>query len=224
MVENTAALSAVGEKTISSVQTGQNALTEAVSGLSDIMKKTEATSLRILSLSEKSQHVGKIMATIKDITDQINLLAINAAIEAVRAGEQGKGFAVVAGEVRKLAERTARSSEEIGRIVEDMQSNTNAAVLATEETKRSVEEGGRLSAATAREFEEISRLVSETADAVKQIEVSSRQQDSATSQILGAMNQIDSGMKQTASAVEQTAASSLSLREMAVRLQEMVVK
>ncbi|MDD5208626.1 MAG: methyl-accepting chemotaxis protein [Elusimicrobiales bacterium] len=224
VVENATALSALGGKTFEAVETGQGSIQGTLKGLADIMQKTDATSQRILALSDKSQQVGKIVVTIKDIADQINLLAINAAIEAARAGEQGKGFAVVAGEVRKLAERTGKSSEDIVGIVEDMQNTTNAAVLATEDTKRSVEEGNRLSAGTGKVFENISRLVSETADSVKQIQISCRQQDSATSQIVGAMTQINSGMKQTVAAVEQTAASTASLKDMAVRLQEMVIK
>lgn len=224
VVENAAALAAVGEKTAETVVLGQASITDTLRGLAEIMAKTEATSKRILALSDKSQQVGKIVGMIKDITDQINLLALNAAIEAARAGEQGKGFAVVAGEVRKLAERTAKSAEEIGALVEDMQHNTNAAVLATEETMKSVEEGNRLSSGAGKAFEGIMRLVSETADDVKQIQVSCRQQDSATSQIVGAMNQINSGMKQTVAAVEQAAASAAGLKDMAVRLQEMVVK
>lgn len=224
VVENAGALAGVGARTSEAVGTGQDAISGTLNGLAEIMRRTEATSQRILALSDKSQQVGKIVVTIKDIADQINLLAINAAIEAARAGEQGKGFAVVASEVRKLAERTAKSSDEIVGIVEDMQKTTNAAVLATEDTKKSVEEGNRLSAGTGKVFENISRLVSETADSVKQIQISCRQQDSATSQIVGAMNQINSGMKQTVAAVEQTAASTTGLKEMAVRLQEMVVK
>ena len=222
VVENAAALAAVGLKTSETVAAGRVSIAGALRGLDDILKKTEATSQRILALSDKSQQVGKIVGTIKDITDQINLLALNAAIEAARAGEQGKGFAVVAGEVRKLAERTARSAEDIALLVEDMQNTTSAAVLATEKTMESVEEGNKLSAGAGRLFEEITRLVSDTSDAVKQIQVSCRQQDSATSQIAGAMSQINSGMKQTAAAVEQTAAATGGLKEMAVRLEEMV--
>ncbi len=222
VVENAAALSAVGLKTSETVAAGQVSIAGALRGLDDILKKTESTSQRILALSDKSQQVGKIVGTIKDITDQINLLALNAAIEAARAGEQGKGFAVVAGEVRKLAERTARSAEDIALLVEDMQNTTSAAVLATEKTLESVEEGNKLSAGAGRLFEEITRLVSDTSDAVKQIQVSCRQQDSATSQIAGAMSQINSGMKQTVAAVEQTAAATGGLKEMAVRLEEMV--
>ncbi|HAT71606.1 MAG TPA: hypothetical protein DCS63_02190 [Elusimicrobia bacterium] len=224
VVENATALAVVGQKTAETVAAGQTSIADTLRGLADIMSKTEATSKRILALSDKSQQVGKIVGMIKDITDQINLLALNAAIEAARAGEQGKGFAVVAGEVRKLAERTAKSAEDIGGLVEDMQHTTNAAVLATEETMKSVEEGNRLSSGAGKAFENIMHLVSETADDVKQIQVSCRQQDSATSQIVGAMNQINSGMKQTVAAVEQAAASAAGLKDMAARLQDMVVK
>jgi len=224
VIQTAAAVSETGDLAAAAVETGQGSISDALRGLSEITRKTEATSQRILALSDRSQQVGKIVVTIKDIADQINLLALNAAIEAARAGDQGRGFAVVAGEVRKLAERTMRSTEEITQLVADMQNSTAQAVLATEETLRTAEAGNAMAEKANTVFDNIARLVGETADAIKQIHVSCQQQDRATGQIAAAMDQINAGMKQTVAAVEQTASATAGIKATAGELQEMVVR
>ncbi|MBI4346082.1 MAG: CHASE3 domain-containing protein [Elusimicrobia bacterium] len=222
VVGNATAVANAAEKSSKAIEDGHQSIATTLGGLSDIKTKTEATSQRILALSQKSQQVGKIIVTIKDITEQINLLALNAAIEAARAGEQGKGFAVVAGEIRKLAEKTNRSTADITQLVEDMQNSTNAAVLATEDTLKSVQEGNRLAAAAGETFENIARLVAETDDFIKQIQVSCQHQDTATSEIAEAMTQINGGMKQAVETVEQTVSAAAGLKQLAVDLRGMV--
>ncbi len=211
-----------GESALAATHTGQQALLNTLQGLAEIKAKTETTAQRIVALSEKSQQVGRIIVTIKDIAEQTNLLALNAAIEAARAGDQGKGFAVVASEVRKLAERTKKSTDDITQLVEAMQNSTNAAVLATEGTLRTVDDGNRQAIDAQAVFENIAHQVSETADAIKQIQVSCQQQDSATEQISVAMNQINAGMKQTVAAVDQTVQSAVGLNDTATRLKRLV--
>jgi len=222
VIQTAAAVAQTGEKATEAVESGQQSIACTLQGLAQIKTKTEATAQRIVALSDKSQQVGKIIVTIKDITEQTNLLALNAAIEAARAGEQGKGFAVVASEVRKLAERTKKSTEDITQLVEGMQNSTNAAVLATEETLKTVEDGNQQAVQARAVFENIAHQVSETSDAIKQIHVSCQQQDSATGQIAAAMSQINAGMKQTVAAVEQTVASASGLKETALRLRSLV--
>ena len=117
-----------------------------------------------------------------------------------------------------------RSTDEITQLVHDMQNSTSQAVMATEETRRAAEAGNVMAAKAGDVFENISRLVGETADAIKQIHVSCQQQDRATGQIAAAMDQINAGMKQTVAAVEQTVASATGLKETAAQLQEMVVR
>jgi methyl-accepting chemotaxis protein len=224
VIQTAAAVSQTGDQAAAAITAGQGSITDALRGLTEITKKTDATSQRILALADRSQQVSRIIVTIKDIADQINLLALNAAIEAARAGEQGKGFAVVASEVRKLAERATRSTEEITQLVQDMQNSTTQAVMATEETLRAAEAGNVMAARAGDVFENIARLVGETADAIKQIHVSCQQQDRATGQIAAAMDQINAGMKQTVAAVEQTVASATGLKTTAGQLQEMVVR
>jgi methyl-accepting chemotaxis protein len=222
VIQTAAAVAQSGQKAAHSVDAGQQALDRTLQGLTDIKGKTEATSQRIAALADRSHQVGKIIVTIKDIAEQTNLLALNASIEAARAGEQGKGFAVVASEVRKLAERTKKSTEDITDLIEGMQNSTASAVMATEDTLRTVEDGNREAVQARHLFENIAQQVSDTADAIKQIHVSCQQQDSATGQIAAAMNQINAGMKQTLAAVEQTVASSSSLKEAALKLKRLV--
>ena len=224
VIQTAVAVAHSGDQAVAAIESGQGSITDALRGLMEIKKKTEATSQRILALSDKSQQVGKIVVTIKDIADQINLLALNAAIEAARAGEQGKGFAVVAAEVRKLAERTKKSTDDITQLVGDMQNATTQAVLATEETLRSADAGNNMAVNAGAVFDNIARLVGETADAIKQIHVSCQQQDGATGQIAVAMAQINTGMKQTVAAVEQTVASATGLKDTASQLQDLVVR
>jgi len=222
VMQTAATVSQVGVKAADAVDSGQQALDRTLHGLNDIKAKTEATSQRISALSDRSQQVGKIIVTIREIAEQTNLLALNAAIEAARAGDQGRGFGVVANEVRKLAERTKRSTEDITELIEGMQNSTSSAVMATEETLKSVEDGNREAFLARQVFANISEQVSDTSDAIKQIHVSCQQQDGATGQIAAAMNQINAGMKQTVVAVEQTAASSSGLKDTAQRLKRLV--
>ena len=164
-----------------------------------------AVSQRTASLRQKTLDIGRILSAIKDITDQINLLALNASIEAARAGDQGKGFTVVAAEVRKLAERSARSAQEIAAIVEDIQGLADATVTAT-----------------AGVFAKIQHSVRESGDAVKKIAFSVQQQDTAIAQINDAMSDIESGTRQTVAGISQTRGAAEALDTLAGRLRTLV--
>jgi hypothetical protein len=169
----------------------------------DMQEKVEAIASRSLSLGERSQKIGEILELINEIAEQTNLLALNAAIEAARAGDAGRGFAVVAGEVRKLAERSIRSTESIREIITAVQDETNATIMATEQGSRQARDVGELMTTTATMLEESI--------------LATQQQKSAADQVTAAMAQIRESANQLASETE--------LRETtAARVEELVAE
>jgi hypothetical protein len=159
----------------------------------DMQEKVEAIAARALSLGERAQKIGEILELIDDIAGQTNLLALNAAIEAARAGEAGKGFAVVAAEVRKLAERSLRSTESISVIVAGVRDETNATIMATEQGTRQAREVGELMTSTATMLEESL--------------LAAQQQKTAADQVDAAILQIRQGADQLATDLAHRAAT-----------------
>jgi methyl-accepting chemotaxis protein len=162
--------------------------------MADMQEKVEAISDRALSLGERTQKIGEILELIDEISGQTNLLALNAAIEAARAGESGKGFAVVAAEVRKLAERSMRSTESISAIIAGVQDETNATIMATEQGIRQAREVGE--------------LMSSTTSMLEESILATQQQKSAADQVDAAAQQIREAADQLATEQAQWAATS----------------
>ena len=138
-------VSEVSQKAVAVAKTGRKAVDESVTGMGHIQDQVSSIADSIMRLSEQSQAIGEIIATVKDLAEQSNLLAVNAAIEAAKAGEQGKGFAVVAQEVKSLAEQSREATAQVRSILNDIQKATNAAVLATEQGNQAVGVGVRQS-------------------------------------------------------------------------------
>jgi len=149
----------------------------------DMQEKVQAIAERALSLGERGQKIGEILELINEISGQTNLLALNAAIEAARAGEAGKGFAVVAAEVRKLAERSMRSTESIGVIIAGVQDETNATIMATEQGIRQAHEVGELMASTATMLEESILATQQQKSAADQVDTAAQQIREAADQL-----------------------------------------
>jgi methyl-accepting chemotaxis protein len=166
----------------------------------DMQEKVEAIADRALSLGERAQKIGEMLELINDISGQTNLLALNAAIEAARAGEAGKGFAVVAAEVRKLAERSMRSTDSISVIISAVQDETNATIMATEQGIRQAREVGELMGSTGSMLEESI--------------LATQQQKSAADQVDAAAQQIRDAADQLAAEQAQWAATSERLEKL----------
>jgi PAS domain S-box-containing protein len=181
---------------------------DTLAGMQEINAKVNETSRKILSLGEKSQSIGNITKLIDDIADQTNLLALNAAIEAARAGEVGRGFAVVAQEVRKLAERSSESTEEIRQLINEIQGETNSTIMSIEGSTKWVKKG--------------LEMIEETAKSAKEISIATQQQKFASDQVVQAMREIDSVTKQFVSSTRQATASAAELNTLSEELKSAI--
>jgi len=181
------------------------------------MVSMEQLAKQIEVLSNDSNKIGQIIEVIDDIAEQTNLLALNAAIEAARAGEQGKGFAVVADEVRKLAERSGEATKQIGSIIKGMQSSMADSVKAVADTSA-------LSKKTGDVLEDIVKLAGETAQQVSEIAAASEEQAAQTGEVTEKIESIAAVSEQATAAIEETASSSQSLGSLADELQRSITK
>ncbi len=175
-VADSSTMSALGERVTAALAAGTAAVGQTASGMTRIRSSVEATAVKVTELGAKSDQIGAIVETIDDIAAQTNLLALNAAIEAARAGEQGKGFAVVADEVRKLAERSSRATKEIAALIAQVQAGTKAAVQAMEAGAGEVETGAE--------------LADQAAGALKEIEDAAAARDAVLEDMLAAVVEV----------------------------------
>jgi methyl-accepting chemotaxis protein len=199
-------------------QEGAASVEDILRGMQDIHGKVQGIAHNILALSEQTQMIGEIIATVTDIADQSNILAINAAIEAAKAGEQGKGFAVVAGEVRNLAEQSKQATGKVRTILGDIQKATNTAVLATEQGTRGVESGMALTQRAGEIITQLTTNVRTTAQSSQQIAAASRQQSVAMDQIAQAMREINQATIQFVAGARQSQAAAEGLNLLAQQL------
>ena len=186
---------------------GYNSVGEALEAMETIRRRVADISGKTLLLGERSQRISEVLNLIKDIAGEIHLLAVNAAIESAAAGEHGKRFAVVASEVRRLAERTRESAEEIKGIVGEIQSATNTSVLATEQGVKEVENGVTLATGARGSLEEIIQMVDRTTQAIRQITFATQQQQSASEQIVQTMREVAEVTKHAAAGMRTSAGS-----------------
>ena len=203
-------------------QTGQQAVMETVGGMSQIKEKVEGIAENILALSEQTQQIGEIIATVNDIASQSNLLALNASVEAARAGEHGKGFAVVAVEVRNLAEQSKQATAQVKAILSEIQRATNAAVMATEEGTKGVDTGVNLTGQTGSTIEQLASSIGESASAAQQIVASAQQQTTGMEQIALAMQNINQATVQNLTSTRQAEKAAQDLASLAQQLERLV--
>ncbi len=217
--QNAAANSGCASKT---AQAGAEVVRQTTSGMERIAGRVKDTAKTVEELGARSDQIGQIIGTIEDIADQTNLLALNAAIEAARAGEQGRGFAVVADEVRALAERTTRATREIGEMIKAIQLETRGAVLAIEEGVAEVEKGTEYSLRSGEALEQILSQINDVTAQVNQIALTAEQQTTTTGEISNNILHITSIVQQTARGATETAAAAATLSTQSGELQRLV--
>lgn len=187
---------------------GTEVVNATVQIMGRIAARVSATARTVQNLGERSDQIGAIIGTIEDIADQTNLLALNAAIEAARAGEQGRGFAVVADEVRALAERTTRATREIGEMIKSIQAETRAAVTAMEQGVCEVEAGTGEASRSGQALQQILDQINDVAMQVSQIATAAEEQTATTSEISNNMMQITEAVQATARGSAESAQAS----------------
>ncbi|UPU35243.1 methyl-accepting chemotaxis protein [Geomonas paludis] len=201
---------------------GGHVVQETIAGMVRIAERVKDSAATVESLGARSEQIGDIIATIEDIADQTNLLALNAAIEAARAGEQGRGFAVVADEVRALAERTTRATKEIGNMIKAIQDETKAAVSAMEEGVVEVEKGTQSSQQSGEALQMILQQIGEVTMQVNQIATAAEEQTATTSEITMNVQQVTDVVQHTARGANETAAAASQLAHSAQSLESLV--
>ncbi|HUV51093.1 MAG TPA: methyl-accepting chemotaxis protein [Anaerolineae bacterium] len=210
------------QRTAQVTQTGQKAVEETVSGMNHIRNQMESIANTIVNLSEQSQLIGGIIASVNDIADQSNLLAVNAAIEASKAGESGKGFTVVAQEIKSLAEQSKKATAQVRNILSDIQKATSAAVMATEQGSKAVETGVKQSTQAGETIRVLSESSDEALQAATQIAASSQQQLVGMNQIGLAMENINQAGVENAASMKQSENTAKDLNELGLKLKQMV--
>ncbi len=224
IAETAEQVAAFASETLGFAEQGQVAVSASVESMDQIAARVDVIASRALGLGEKGQEIGRILQVIDELADQTNLLALNAAIEAARAGEHGRGFAVVAAEIRKLAERSQESAGQIQSIVTQIQAETNATIVASEEGSRQVHAGSALARDVVGALEKISGMVDETTTAAKEISIATQQQRSASEQVVSAMGQVADVSRQYAVGSKQAAAAATELNTLAADLSSSIAQ
>jgi methyl-accepting chemotaxis protein len=217
---------------------GSKSVNKAISQMAQIEQTVNTSAKVVAELGERSKEIGQIVDAISGIAGQTNLLALNAAIEAARAGEQGRGFAVVADEVRKLAEQSQEAAKQIAELIGGIQGETDKAVLAMNDGTREVKLGAEVVNAAGQAFQEIVALVTQVSGQIKENSAAIEQMAIGSQQIVTSVNRIDglskkaAGEAETVSAateeqsasMQEIASSSQSLANLAMELREAVSK
>jgi twitching motility protein PilJ len=215
-VSNNAEASAeAARRALDAAEQGNRAVSDTLEGMQRIRSSVQATAKKIKSLGDRSLEISEIINVINDITEQTNLLALNAAIEAARAGEAGRGFAVVADEVRKLAEHSRSATKDIAALIKAIQ-----AVVVMEEGTREVEVGAGLADQAGKALEAISSVVRQSAELVQEISLASKQQVRGTEGVANAMQIISGITRQTTNGARQTATTVNNMVKLSEQLNE----
>jgi len=212
----------VAEQSLAAAEKGQQAVANAITSMNGLREQIQETSKRIKRLGESSQEIGEIVELISDITEQTNVLALNAAIQAASAGEAGRGFSVVAEEVQRLAERSADATKQIAAIVKTIQSDTHDTVAAMEVSTQGVVEGAKLSDAAGQTLAEIGDVSKKLAGLIADISSATQDQAESTAKVAETMQDIKAISAQTTSGTQQTSESIGGMKQLAQDLKSSV--
>ena len=195
----------VARQSLMAAEKGTTAVQDSIKGMNEIRSQIQETSKRIKRLGESSQEIGEIVELISDITEQTNVLALNAAIQAASAGDAGRGFTVVAEEVQRLAERSGEATKQIAAIVKTIQTDTQDAVFAMEQSTQGVVEGAKLSDAAGQALSEIGQVSRNLAELIQNISTSTQNQSNSATQVARSMQDILRVTEQTTAGTQRTA-------------------
>ena len=214
----------VARRSLNAAEQGQRVVQNSIAGMNEIRDQIQETSKRIKRLGESSQEIGEIIELISDITEQTNVLALNAAIQAASAGEAGRGFSVVAEEVQRLAERSGEATKQIAALIRTIQTDTQDAVAAMEKSTQGVVEGAKLSDAAGSALADIGQVSKELADLITNISVTTEQQAAQASGVSKSITKILTTTEQTSEGTRKTAGSIGQLSELALELKSSVAR
>ncbi len=203
---------------------GKESVMETINGINRINQQMNLISESVIKLSDQSRVIGEITSTVTDIADQSNLLAVNASIEAAKAGDQGRGFAVVAQEIRNLAEQSKQATQQVKEILNDIQKAVNQSVMATEQGSKAVDTGSRQAIQSGEVIQKMADNISEINQAAIQIAASSQQQIFGMEQIVPAMENIKTAGELNLDGSMQTQSAANNLNDLGQSLRQMVEK
>ena len=212
----------VAQKAVQSAVTGKRSVDDSIEGMQRMREQMETIAESIVRLSEQSQAIGEIIATVNDLAEQSNLLAVNASIEAAKAGEHGRGFAVVAQEIRSLAVQSKEATSQVRSILGEIQKATTGAVMATEQGTKTAEAGLRQANLSGEAIRSLSESIASAAQAATQINASSQQQLVGVDQVAVAMENVLQASKQNAVGTQQAETGARNLADLGQKLKSVV--
>jgi len=222
VAENAGRVEALADNASASSTDGQEAVSAAVVGMMELKAQVQSIAEAMLELGENSQKIGGIIDIIDEISDQTNLLSLNAAIEAAGAGEAGKRFSIVANEVRRLADRTADATNQVKALIVQIQQATNSTIMLTEEGSKGVDAASSLVSNISEALEKITNAVAETTNAASEIKLMTQQQTTASEQMTETIVEVRDVAVQVATSSQETTQSISELTSLAERLQDLV--